>query len=62
MECTLGGHIRPEGWHNWNKPEAERTAQYGEWGSTGEGANPKARVKWAKRLSQKERGALVGTL
>ncbi len=62
VECALGGHIRPEGWHNWNKPEAERTVHYGEWGSTGEGANPKARVKWAKRLSLRERNELVGTL
>lgn len=54
INCELGSHIRPEGWHNWNKPEAEKSARYGEWGSTGEGANPAARVRWAKRLSEKK--------
>lgn len=52
--CTLGSHIRPEGWHNWNKPEAEKSVRYGEYGSDGEGAAPKARVKWADRLSEKK--------
>lgn len=52
--CTLGSHIRPEGWHNWNKPEAEKTVRYAEYGSEGEGANPKARVKWADKLSDKK--------
>ena len=61
INCHLGAHIRPEGWHNWNKPEAERTAIYGEWGSTGEGANIGERVKWAKKLTQKEVSAIIGT-
>jgi pectinesterase len=30
--------VRPEGWHNWNRPERERTARYAEHGSTGPGA------------------------
>lgn len=54
LECTLGSHIRPEGWHNWKKPEAEKSARYGEWSSKGEGANDKARVKWARTLSNKK--------
>jgi pectinesterase len=59
IDCELGGHIRPEGWHNWNKPEAERTTLYGEWGSTGEGADGSARVKWAKKLTKKEVNRIV---
>lgn len=51
--CTMGPHIRPEGWHNWNKPHAEKTAKYGEYGSEGEGAEGK-RVKWATKLSEKK--------
>lgn len=62
IDCTMGGHIRPEGWHNWNKPTAERTARYGEWGSKGEGANDKARVKWATKVTLKEKNRLVGSL
>ena len=54
IDCRLDGHIRPEGWHNWNKPEAEKTTLYAEYASTGEGANAAARVKWAKRLSAKQ--------
>ncbi|MBO5661664.1 MAG: pectin esterase [Tidjanibacter sp.] len=54
INCEMGGHIRPEGWHNWKKPEAERTAAYGEYDSTGEGANPSQRVKWAKKISDKK--------
>ena len=61
INCEMGGHIRPEGWHNWKKPEAERTASYGEYGSTGEGANPSARVKWAKKLSEKKAQQLSRT-
>lgn len=53
IDCELGSHIRPEGWHNWKKPEAEKTARYGEWGSKGEGANTQERVRWAKKLSEK---------
>lgn len=53
IDCTLGSHIRPEGWHNWNKPEAEKSARYGEWGSKGEGANTTQRVRWATKLSEK---------
>ena len=32
--------VRPEGWNNWKKPEAERTARYAEFNSAGPGANP----------------------
>ena len=50
VRCQMGGHIAPEGWHNWNKKEAEKTVRYAEYGSTGEGANPKARAKFGRQL------------
>lgn len=50
IRCHLGGHIRPEGWHDWDKPQARETAFYGEYGSTGPGAAGK-RAGWARRLS-----------
>ncbi len=56
--CEMGGHIRPEGWHNWSKPEAEKTVRYGEFGSTGPGAGTEKRVKWAKKLSMRDVGKL----
>ena len=46
--------VRPEGWHNWGKVEKEKTTRYAEYGSTGRGANPAARVKWAKPLTAAE--------
>lgn len=46
--------VRPEGWHNWGKVEKEKTTRYAEFGSTGAGANPAARVKWAKQLTAAE--------
>jgi pectinesterase len=54
INCELGGHIRPEGWHNWSKPEAEKTARYMEYKNTGPGANPAARVPWSRQLSDEE--------
>jgi len=54
IDCRMGPQIRPEGWNNWNKPDAEKLAFYGEYGSQGPGANPEARVKWAKKLTEAE--------
>lgn len=54
IDCELGKHIRPEGWHNWNNAKNEETARYAEYGNKGEGASTKNRVKWSKQLSKKE--------
>ncbi|GAB3821971.1 pectinesterase family protein [Pontibacter rugosus] len=54
IKSKLAEHIRPEGWHNWSKPEAEKTALYAEYKSKGPGAMPKSRVKWAKQLNARE--------
>ena len=54
INCFLGNHIRPEGWHNWNKPDAEATAFYGEYGSSGPGADISRRVKWSHLLTAEE--------
>jgi pectinesterase len=50
IQCYLDKQIRPEGWHNWDKPEAERTAYYAEYKSTGPGVG--SRVKWSHQLSE----------
>ena len=54
MDCELGKHIRPEGWHNWNNAKNEETARYAEYGNKGEGASINNRVKWSKQLTKKE--------
>lgn len=53
--CELGDHILKEGWHNWGKEYAEKTAFYAEYGSHGPGAATVAeRVKWSHILKEKE--------
>jgi len=54
IRCNLGDHILPEGWHNWNKPDAEKTSYYGEYQSTGKGGNTGARVRWSHQLTEAE--------
>lgn len=54
VNCELGKHIRPEGWHNWNRPEAESTAFYAEYNSKGPGASSATRVPWSKQLTAKQ--------
>jgi len=54
LKCELGGHILPEGWHNWDKPGAEKTTFYAEFQNSGEGSNPGKRVAWSKQLAKKE--------
>lgn len=54
IECEFGKHILPDGWHNWRKPEAEKTAFYAEYGNYGPGAETKDRVKWSHQLKKKD--------
>ncbi|HLP78476.1 MAG TPA: pectinesterase family protein [Candidatus Paceibacterota bacterium] len=50
MNTEMSEVVRPEGWHNWKKPEAEKTARYAEFNNSGPGADPKSRVPWIKQL------------
>jgi pectinesterase len=59
LETEMSDVVRPEGWHNWNFPEREKTARYGEFASTGPGANPRGRVAWAKQLTKSEARAIT---
>lgn len=52
IDAEMGAHIVPEGWHNWSKPEAEKSVFYAEYGSTGKGANSAKRVSWSRQLSK----------
>lgn len=54
MNCQMGGHIRPEGWHNWGNAENEKTARYIEYNNTGEGASTEKRTPWSRQLTKKE--------
>ena len=59
LETDMSATVRPEGWHNWNKPEAEKTSRFAEFGSTGDGASPKTRVPWARALTADQAAALT---
>ncbi|MGH7953260.1 MAG: pectinesterase family protein, partial [Limisphaerales bacterium] len=59
LNCEMSQAVRPQGWFDWKKPEAHKTARYAEFNSTGAGANPKARVDWSKQLTQSEADAIT---
>ena len=50
----MGKHIRAEGWENWSKPEAEKTAFYAEYNCKGEGFQPAKRVAWSHQLQENQ--------
>ena len=49
IDTEMSAVVRPEGWHNWDKPEREATVRYGESGSSGPGGHAEHRVAWANR-------------
>lgn len=59
VNTEMGAHIHPAGWHNWGKPANEQTARYAEYGSRGPGADPSARVSWARRPNAGEAAQLT---
>ena len=54
MNCELGSHILPVGWHNWGKQSNEKTARYVEYNNTGAGAATGKRAAWSHILTKKE--------
>lgn len=55
IDCELNSSIKSEGWHNWSKPDAEKTTFYAESNSKGPGSSPSQRVSWSHQLTQQER-------
>ena len=58
LSTEMSDVVRPEGWHNWNRPDREKTARYAEHGSTGAGGQG-TRVPWARALTGAEAAALT---
>ena len=54
INTEMGDHIVPEGWHNWNRENAEKTVFYAESGSYGPGGNTKERVSWSQQLTAEQ--------
>lgn len=51
LHCFMDESVKPAGWHNWNKPDAEKTTFYAEYGSYGPGASDEKRVAWSHLLT-----------
>jgi len=51
LKTEMSGAIRPVGWDYWRDPAREKTARYAGFNSTGPGADPSTRAKWASQLS-----------
>lgn len=49
VRSYIGGHIKAEGYFDWNKPEARLTSWYAEGSNEGPGAD-RTRVDWAHKL------------
>ena len=54
INSNLGKHILAVGWHNWSKPEAEKTTFYAEFKNLGDGFHPNERAKWSHQLNDDE--------
>jgi pectinesterase len=54
LNTEMSDVVRPVGWHNWDKPDREKTSRYAEFKSTGSGAQKEARVPWSKQLNAAE--------
>lgn len=60
IRCRMGAHIRPEGFHDWNKADAAaHTVFYAEYGSAGPGASAR-RAPFVRRLTADEAGRYTG--
>jgi len=49
LDCNIGPHIRPEGWHDWNKPPFHERGYYAEYP-----ASAAARAEYAAILTPEE--------
>ena len=54
LNCEMGSFICAEGWHNWSKPESEKTTVFAEYNNSGSGADTRQRVVWSKKLVNTE--------
>ncbi|MDH6252525.1 pectinesterase [Chryseobacterium sp. H1D6B] len=55
IDCEIDSSIKSEGWHNWSKPDAEKTTFYAEYNSKGAGAATSKRVSWSHQITKEER-------
>ena len=58
LDCELGAHIHPDGFHDWNKPHAHATVFLAEYRSAGPGAGH-ARAPFVRTLTDEEAQAVT---
>jgi pectinesterase len=54
LKCEIENMIKPEGWHNWDKQDVEKTTFFAEYKNTGAGASGEKRVSWSHHLTDAE--------
>jgi len=54
MRCYIGGHIKAEGWSNWNNTESYKTARYAEYKNYGPSSDASKRVNWSRQLTDED--------
>lgn len=54
LDCYIGAHICPEGWHDWNKAKARETVFYAECASHGPSSDMTKRPGWVHILTPAE--------
>lgn len=52
IQCELGEHIHPQGFHDWKKTQAHETIRYGEYQCHGPGAGRLGRADYARQLDE----------
>lgn len=52
LNCWMGNHIKPEGFHDWDNEENRKTATFAEYHSEGPGAHRGKRAEWVRELDQ----------
>ncbi len=50
-ECRMNKHIHQSGWHNWGRPEREKTTFFAEYLNCGMGSDRFKRVAWSHELT-----------
>lgn len=58
LHCHIGPHIRPEGWHDWDKPAFHTQGFYAEYGCTGPGSHGQ-RAPFVRTLTPREAEAIT---
>lgn len=54
IDCYMGEHIFPQGWHDWGKVQAHDTSFFAEYNSFGPGADINSRPAWIHQLSEED--------